>query len=163
MTRAKKIAVYPGTFDPFTKGHVDLVERALHLFDEIIVAVAENQEKKPLFTLAERVKMAQEVLAAHPTVRVLGFKSLLTAFAEEHGAKVILRGLRAVSDFDYEFQLASMNRRLAPEIESVFLMPAEQYGYISSRLVREIHTLGGEVKDFVPEIVYNELHHKLRR
>jgi pantetheine-phosphate adenylyltransferase len=156
------IAIYPGTFDPITFGHIDLIGRALQIFDRVIVAVAANAEKNPLFNLEERVDLAKQVLAQHPQVQVLGFKTLLTDFAKQNHANVILRGLRAVSDFDYEFQLASMNRRLAPNIESIFLMPAEKYSYISSRLVREIHALGGDVKDFVPDIIFTALNKKIQ-
>ncbi|MDR3478022.1 MAG: pantetheine-phosphate adenylyltransferase [Gammaproteobacteria bacterium] len=159
----KNIAIYPGTFDPITNGHIDLVERASRIFDRVIVSVAVNANKKPLFDLEERVSLAKQVLANHNNVEVLGFESLLTDFAREHGANIILRGLRAVSDFDYEFQLAGMNRYLAPTVESMFLMPSESYTYISSRLVREISTLGGDVTKFVPEVVALALHKKLGR
>ncbi len=158
----KNLAIYPGTFDPITLGHTDLIDRASRLFDRIIVGVAENATKNPLFTLTERVSLASQVLAKYSNVEVKGFSSLLTDFASQQGANIILRGLRAVSDFDYEFQLASMNRNLSPDIESIFLMPSEHYSYISSRLVREIASLGGEVKAFVPELVYKELHKKMR-
>ena len=158
----KNTAIYPGTFDPVTYGHVDLVERASRLFHKVIVAVAVNRNKQPLFSLEERVAMAKTVLAPYDNVEVHGFKSLLTDYAKQHNANVILRGLRAVSDFDYEFQLASMNRRLAPTVESLFLMPAEKYSYISSKLVREINSLGGDVSDFVPELVFAALHKKMR-
>jgi pantetheine-phosphate adenylyltransferase len=155
------VAVYPGTFDPITLGHVDLVERASRLFDKIIVAVAVNSNKKPLFSLEERVELCQQVLSKYPQVEVKGFSTLLTDFAHQHGANILLRGLRAVSDFDYEFQLASMNRCLAPKIESLFLMPAENYTYLSSTLVREISALGGDVKQFVPDVVFDALTTKL--
>lgn len=142
-------AVYPGTFDPITNGHTDLVERAARLFDHVIVAVAANPGKNTAFSLDERIALAREVLGHLDSVRIEGFDSLLVDFAREHGAGVILRGLRAVSDFDYEFQLAGMNRRLASDIETIFLTPAEQYSYISSSLVREIAGLGGDVSPFV--------------
>jgi pantetheine-phosphate adenylyltransferase len=158
----KNIAIYAGTFDPITLGHADIVERASRLFDKIIVAVAVNTNKKPLFALEERVTLAQEVLAPFKNVEVRGFETLLTDFAEECGANIILRGIRAVSDFDYEFQLAGMNRHLAPKLESLFLMPAEHYTYISASLVREISKLGGEVKQFVPECVVAALNKKNR-
>jgi len=145
----KITAVYPGTFDPVTNGHIDLIERASRLFDRLIVAVAENPGKGATFTLEERVDMAREVLASLPNVEVKGFNSLLVDFVEGHDARVILRGLRAVSDFEYEFQLAGMNRRLAPEVETLFLTPAEQYAYISSSLVKEIAAHGGDVSAFV--------------
>lgn len=154
------IAVYPGTFDPITTGHMDLVERASRIFDRLIVAIAANTNKKPLFDLQERVDLAKEVLAKYNNVEVIGFESLLTDFMHQHGAKIILRGLRVVSDFDYEFQLAGMNRHLAPDIDSVFLMPAEHYTYISSSFVREIASLGGEVKQFVPPLVAKALSKK---
>ena len=144
-----KIAVYPGTFDPVTNGHSDLVERAARLFDKVIVAVAINPGKACTFTLEEPIDMARVVLADFDNVVVEGFDTLLVEFARDHGASVLLRGLRAVSDFDYEFQLAGMNRRLAPDIETLFLTPAEQYAYISSSLVREVASLGGDVAPFV--------------
>jgi pantetheine-phosphate adenylyltransferase len=127
----KLIAIYPGTFDPITKGHTDLVERALHLFDKVIVAVAENTAKEPTFSLQERMNMAKVALEEFQDIEVLPVPGLLVEFAKQHGAKAILRGLRAVSDFEYEFQLAGMNRKLAPEIETLFLTPAEKYAYIS--------------------------------
>ena len=142
-------AVYPGTFDPVTNGHIDLIERASTLFDKLIVGVAENPGKGATFSLEERVSMTTEVLANLPNVEVIGFNSLLVDFVAAHGARVILRGLRAVSDFEYEFQLAGMNRRLAPEVETLFLTPAEQYAYISSSLVKEIAAHGGDVSAFV--------------
>ena len=159
----KKIAVYPGTFDPITKGHVDIVQRATRLFDRVIVAIAASSKKQPVFSLEERVDMATQVLRAHPNVSVIGFGSLLAEFVEQHDAQVILRGLRAVSDFDYEFQLAGMYQRLAPNIESLFLMPAQDYTYISSSFVREIASLGGDVSAFVPDLVVDALKKKLRK
>lgn len=151
------IAIYPGTFDPITFGHVDLIERATRIFDKVIVAIAVNQTKKPMFSLAERVELTADVLSTYPNVEVKGFEGLLLDFAQTHGANVILRGLRTVTDFDYEFQLASMNRFLNPKVESMFLMPAEKYMYVSSSLVREIATLGGDVKGFVPPKVMQAL------
>lgn len=142
-------AVYPGTFDPVTNGHEDLVCRASRFFDEIIVAVAENPKKQPMFSLEERIALAEVVFADQPKVRVLGFSGLLVDFVHQQQAQVILRGLRAVSDFEYEFQLATMNRRLAPEVETLYLTPAEQNTFISSSLVREIACLGGDVRQFV--------------
>ncbi|MEK6747876.1 MAG: pantetheine-phosphate adenylyltransferase [Pseudomonadota bacterium] len=142
-------AVYPGTFDPITNGHADLVARAAHLFDKVIVAVAANPNKRTQFSLEERVHLAQCVLADLPRVEVRGFDNLLVDFVAATQARVILRGLRAVSDFEYEFQLASMNRHLAPGIETVFLTPAENHSFISSSLVREIAALGGDVTPFV--------------
>lgn len=154
--------VYPGTFDPITNGHIDLVARATHLFDKVVVAVAANPTKKPTFNLEERVSLAQQVLAHLPNVEVTGFDNLLVEFVESVGAEVILRGLRAVSDFEYEFQLAGMNRRLAPEVETMFLTPAEQYAFISSTLVREVAVLGGDVSPFVHEVVIAALRDKIR-
>jgi pantetheine-phosphate adenylyltransferase len=156
----KNIAIYAGTFDPITCGHVDLLERAVKIFDHIIIAIAASPNKKPLFSLEERVNLATEVLSRYPSMQVLGFNCLLLNFAKEHGANVILRGLRTVTDFDYEFQLGSMNRHLNPDIESIFLMPAENYMYISSSLVREIASLKGDVSGFVPEIVKLALNKK---
>ncbi len=146
-------AVYPGSFDPITNGHIDLVHRAARLFDKVILGVADNPVKGPLFSVGERVSLATRALADIDNVEVTGFGSLLVAFAREQEAGVIIRGLRAVSDFDYEFQLAGMNRRLAPNIETLFLTPAEQYAFISSSLVREVSKLGGDVSSFVqPEV-----------
>ncbi len=155
-------ALYPGTFDPITNGHSDLVARAGLLFDKVVVAVAANPGKKPIFTLEERVAMAEEVLAVHERAEVIEFDSLLVNFARECGASVILRGLRAVSDFEYEFQLAGMNRRLAPDIETVFLTPGEQFSYISSSLVREVASLGGDVSEFVHPVVVSALAGRVR-
>lgn len=154
--------VYPGTFDPITNGHIDLVDRAARLFDKVIVAVAANPTKKPTFNLEERVSLAREVLSHLPNVEVTGFDTLLVEFVEQVGAEVILRGLRAVSDFEYEFQLAGMNRRLAPKVETMFLTPAEQYAFISSTLVREVAMLGGDVSPFVHEVVIAALRDKIR-
>ena len=146
-------AVYPGTFDPLTCGHGDIVRRAALLFDKVIVAVAENAGKQPVWDVGKRVELAKKALADLPNVAVVPFGNLLIEFAREQGAGVILRGLRAVSDFEYEFQLAAMNRRLAPDIETVFLTPAEQYTFISSSLVREVARLGGDISGFVhPEV-----------
>lgn len=146
-------AIYPGTFDPITNGHSDLIHRATKLFDRVVVGVAANTGKTPRFSLEERVELARNVLRDLPSVTVISFSCLLVDFAQQHSARVILRGLRAVSDFEYEFQLAGMNRKLAPGIETLFLMPAEQYTYISSSLVREIAALGGNVSEFVHESV----------
>jgi len=156
------IAVYPGTFDPITNGHIDLVQRAAKLFDGIIVAVAENSSKATSFTVEERVSMAKEVLSEIDNVNVISFDTLLVDFVQKHHASVILRGLRAVSDFEYEFQLAGMNRRLAPQIETLFLTPAEQYSYISSSLVKEIAVLGGDISEFVHEKVKAALNRRMR-
>ncbi len=153
--------VYPGTFDPITNGHVDLVERATRLFDKVILAVAVNPEKTAAFSVGIRVSLAREVLAHIENVEVCSFDNLLVDFLREKQAQVILRGLRAVSDFEYEFQLASMNRHLSPEIETIFLTPSEQYSYISSSLVREIASLGGDVTPFVHRKVAAALHGRL--
>jgi pantetheine-phosphate adenylyltransferase len=158
----KITAIYPGTFDPITNGHTDLVRRAARLFDEVIVAVAANPQKQPLFPLEDRVRMAREVLAGVPGVRVEGFESLLVDFMRAQGARVVLRGLRAVSDFEFEFQLAGMNRRLAPEIETVFLTPSEQEMFISASLVKEVAVLGGDVSAFVDPRVLAALTRKIR-
>jgi pantetheine-phosphate adenylyltransferase len=155
-----KTAVYPGTFDPITNGHSDIIARASVLFDRVVVAVAGNPGKRPVFGLEERVTLARRVLADLENVEVIEFDTLLVDFAREIGANVILRGLRAVSDFVYEFQLAGMNRRLAPDLETMFLTPAEQYTYISSSLVREISALGGDVQDFVHPAVAAALQEK---
>ena len=153
MSVATRTAVYPGTFDPITNGHVDLVDRASPLFERLIVGVAESPGKRPALPLPLRVELARAALAAYPNVEVRGFDGLLAHFVRDLGAGVLLRGLRAVSDFEYEFQLASMNRHLIPEVETLFLTPAEQYGFISSSLVREISRLGGDVSGFVPPAV----------
>ncbi len=158
-----KKLIYPGTFDPITNGHRDLVERAARMFDEVVVAIASSDKKGPLFSLEERVAMADRVLAHLPNVSVTGFDKLLAFFLREQGASVVLRGLRAVSDFEYEFQLANMNRQLAPEIETVFLTPAEHLSYISSSLVREIAVLGGDVSKFVDTVVVDGFARKLAR
>lgn len=160
----KITAIYPGTFDPITNGHVDLVQRACHLFDHVIVAIAAGSSgaKAPVFTLQERVVLAQEVLTGCDNIEVCGFDTLLVDFMQEKGARVIIRGLRAVSDFEYEFQLASMNRKLAPEVETVFLTPAEQFSFISSSLVREIASLGGDVSPFVHAKVATALNKRIR-
>ncbi len=149
--------LYPGTFDPITKGHMDLVGRAAKIFDRVVIAVAASPKKNPAFTLEQRVSMAREVLKDIPNVEVVGFSTLLAHFTREVGANVLLRGLRAVSDFEYEFQLANMNRQLAPEVESLFLTPSEKYSYISSTLVREIAALGGDVTQFVHPVVHQAL------
>jgi pantetheine-phosphate adenylyltransferase len=158
-----RIAVYPGTFDPITNGHVDLVGRAAPLFDRIVVGVAESPAKNPAFSTEERVALARIALAGHSNVEVRGFDSLLADFVRELGAGVLLRGLRAVSDFEYEFQLASMNRHLIPAVETLFLTPSEQYSFISSSLVREIGRLGGDVSGFVHPDVQTALHSRWKR
>jgi len=148
-----RVAVYPGTFDPLTRGHEDLVRRASKLFDRLIVGIAESRSKTPFFTLAERVDMARQVLAPFTNVEVLGFDGLLMKFVRIQSAGVILRGLRAVSDFEYEFQMAGMNRNLFPDVETMFLTPGEQYTFISATMVREIASLGGDVSMFVQPLV----------
>jgi pantetheine-phosphate adenylyltransferase len=147
------IAVYPGTFDPFTRGHEDLVRRAARVFSQVIVGIAASHKKRPLFTLEERVEMAQQLTADMPNVEVTGFSGLLMDFLRKRNARVILRGLRAVSDFEYEFQMAGMNRSLHPDIETLFLTPGEQYMFISATMVREIASLGGDVSQFVHPLV----------
>ncbi len=156
-----KTAVYPGTFDPITNGHTDLVERAARLFDRVIVAVAKSPSKAPAFSLEKRVSLAAEVLAHLPNVEVSSFDCLLVDYLRQQQGQVILRGLRAVSDFEYEFQLASMNRQLAPEVETLFLTPSERYAYVSSSLVREIAALGGDVTPFVQANVVAALRARL--
>ena len=157
-----RVAVYPGTFDPITNGHIDLVSRAAPLFDRIVVGVAESTSKGTAISLEERIELARIALEDIPNVEVRGFASLLAHFVEEIGARVILRGLRAVSDFEYEFQLASMNRHLIPSAETLFLTPAEQYSFISSSLVREIARLGGDVSGFVHPAVQRALKQRWR-
>lgn len=152
-----RVAIYPGTFDPITRGHEDLVRRAATLFDTLILAIAESPAKKPRFTLVDRVDMAREVVGDLPNLQIVGFNTLLMSFVHEMGAKVIVRGLRAVSDFEYEFQMAGMNRSLYPEVETVFLTPGEQYMFISATMVREIARLGGDVGKFVHPSVEKRL------
>jgi len=156
------IAVYPGTFDPMTLGHEDVIRRATQLFEHVIVAVAAGHHKKAMFTLAERMDMACEVVAAFPQVKVESFNGLLRDFVVARGARAMVRGLRAVTDFDYEFQLAGMNRSLMPEVETVFLTPSDKYQFISSTFVREIAMLGGEVDKFVSAPVQRRLAEKVR-
>ena len=155
-----KKVVYPGTFDPITNGHVDLVERACRLFDHVIVAVANNSKKQPLFSLDERVTLSRQVLSHLDNVEVCGFSGLLAHFVEEKKAQAMIRGLRAVSDFEYEFQLANMNRALSPTMESVFLTPSEHLSYLSSSLIREIASLNGDITQFVPAAVAEALKEK---
>lgn len=147
---SRETVIYPGTFDPITNGHVDLVERAARLFDKVVVAIAFSEKKTPLFSLEERVALCSASLAHVSNIEVVGFSNLLTEFARSQGARCVLRGLRAVADFEYEFQLANMNRAIYPEFESIFLTPSEQLSYISSSLVREIASLNGDVTPFVP-------------
>ena len=154
------LAVYPGSFDPLTNGHVDIIERGARLFDRIIVAMAVNAEKSPMFTMAERIDIARAVFKNHPNVEVESFDGLLVEYVARRKANVIVRGLRAVSDFEYEFQMALMNRELASSIETVFMMPAVKYSYISSRLIKEVFALGGRVHGLVPELVETRLQEK---
>jgi pantetheine-phosphate adenylyltransferase len=154
------LAVYPGSFDPLTNGHVDIIARGARLFDRIIVAVLVNAEKSPLFSMGERVEIARAVFKNHPNVEVDTFDGLLVDYVGRRKANVIVRGLRAVSDFEYEFQMALMNRELASTIETVFMMPAVQYSYISSRLIKEVFALGGRVHGLVPELVEARLRDK---
>ena len=158
-----RIAVYPGTFDPVTNGHIDLVSRAAPLFEKVVVGVAQSPSKGPTLPLELRVELARQALAGHANVEVVGFDTLLAHFVRSVHAGVLLRGLRAVSDFEYEFQMASMNRHLIPEVETLFLTPAEQYGFISSSLVREISRLGGDVSGFVPAAVAAALDEQRRQ
>ena len=154
-------AVYPGTFDPMTMGHVDLVKRASKLFDSVIIAIASSDSKKPMFTLEERIAIGNKIFADDPKVEVVGFSGLLVNFAKENDANILIRGLRVVADFEYEFQLANMNRAMSPDIESVFLTPKEEYSYISSSLVKEIATMGGEVDRFVDPVTLEALNQKI--
>jgi pantetheine-phosphate adenylyltransferase len=155
--------VYPGTFDPFTRGHEDLVRRASRLFDTVVVAIADSASKKPFFTAAERIAMAREVLQPFRNVEVVGFSSLLMDFVNEQGAQAVLRGLRAVSDFEYEFQMAGMNRSQYPDVETLFLTPEEKYTFVSATIVREIARFGGDVSKFVHPHVAQCLRHKFER
>jgi pantetheine-phosphate adenylyltransferase len=154
------LAVYPGSFDPLTNGHVDIIERGARLFDRIIVAILVNAEKSPLFTTAERVDIARKVFKDWSNVEVDTFDGLLVDYVAKRKANVLVRGLRAVSDFEYEFQMALMNRHLNPAVETVFMMPAEKYSYISSRLIKEVFSLGGQVHGLVPELVETRLREK---
>jgi pantetheine-phosphate adenylyltransferase len=154
-------AIYPGTFDPVTRGHEDLVERASRLFDKVVVAVAVSSGKKPFFTLDERVKMAQQVFAGHANVEVVAISGLLMAFLQQQNSRIILRGLRAASDFEYEFQMAGMNRGMYPDVETLFMTPSEQYMFISATIVREIAILGGNVDKFVHPLVAKQLQNKI--
>ncbi|MEP6782792.1 MAG: pantetheine-phosphate adenylyltransferase [Acidobacteriota bacterium] len=157
---APRIAIYPGSFDPLTSGHVDIIERGSRIFDQIIVAILSNVEKKPLFSEQERLEVIRDVFKGRDNVQAETFSGLLVDYAQQKKASVLVRGLRAVSDFEYEFQMALMNRHLAPGLETVFMMPAEQYTYISSRLIKEVFTLGGDVTGLVPPIVEDRLRAK---
>ena len=154
-------AVYPGTFDPLTLGHEDLFRRASGLYEEVVIAIADSRAKRPLFTLEERLEIAREALAPYSNVKVEAFRGLLIDFARNHNARVILRGLRTVSDFEYEFQLAGMNRKMLPDVETVFMTPSEKYQFVSATLVREIASLGGNVSEFVSPSVKRRLDQKL--
>ncbi len=155
------IAIYPGSFDPLTNGHLDLIERGAKIFDELIVAILRNPEKEPLFSLEERLEMIRAMTRGHENVRVDSFDGLMVDYALNVGATAVLRGIRAISDYEYELQMALMNRKLEPRLETVFMMPAETYSYLSSRLVREVATLGGSVRGLVPELVEKKLRAKL--
>ena len=155
-----RLAIFPGSFDPLTNGHVDLILRSAHLFERIVVAVLINAEKEPLFTTSERVEIIREVFREYPNVEVDSFAGLLVEYARQRRASAIVRGLRAVSDFEYEFQMALMNRHLEPTLETVFMMPAEQYTYLSSRLIKEVFRLGGEVRGLVPAQVEQSMRKK---
>jgi pantetheine-phosphate adenylyltransferase len=159
--RGVRRAIYPGSFDPITNGHLDVIQRAAKLFDEVIVAVAFNEQKSSLFPVDERVALIHGASAAVPNIRIVRFDGLLVDFARQQGASAVVRGLRAISDFEFEFQMALMNRKLEPEIETIFMMPAEKYTYISSRIVKEIARLGGDVTAFVPASVAEALQSRL--
>lgn len=154
-------ALYPGTFDPITMGHVDVVERASRIFDEVIVAVARPRHKQALFTFEERIYLARESLKHLNNVRVMGFDGLMVEFAKSQGVRVVIRGIRAVSDFDYEFKIAWMNRKLCPQLETIFLMPSEKYSFLASSLVKEVALLGGDVSGMVPDVVKRALEKKI--
>lgn len=158
-----RYAIYPGSFDPLTNGHVAIIQRGLKLFDRLVVAVANNPQKSPLFTVDERKQLIEEAFGHDPRIEIDSFDALLTDYARQKGISTILRGLRAVSDFDYEFQIANMNRQLMPEMETVFVMTGEDYFFVSARLVREVATFGGDVSSFVPKNVAEGLRKKLRR
>ncbi len=155
------IAIYPGSFDPLTNGHLDLIERGAKIFDELIVAILRNPEKEPLFSLDERTEMIRAMTRERGNVRVDSFDGLMVDYALQVGATAVLRGIRAISDYEYELQMALMNRKLEPRLETVFMMPAETYSYLSSRLVRQVATLGGSVRGLVPELVEKKLREKL--
>ncbi len=155
-------AIYPGSFDPITNGHVDIIDRGLKVFEQVIVAVLENPKKRPLFTTKERVRMIQDIFASKKEVEVRAFDGLLVDFARAQGTRVVIRGLRAISDFEYEFQMALMNRSLAPDIETFFMMPSVNYSFLSSNLVREVAGLGGSVEGLVPPSVARKLRNKVR-
>ncbi len=161
MALDKQLAIYAGTFDPLTKGHEDLVRRGTELFDKVIVAIAQSSAKRPFFSLEERVDMAKEVLSRYANVEVCGFEGLLMDFVHARGAKVVIRGLRAVSDFEYEFQMAGMNRNLYPDVETLFLTPGEQYMFVSATMVREIAYFGADVSKFAHPVICERLKKKI--
>lgn len=158
----ESVALYPGSFDPITNGHVDIIERGLGIFDRVVVAVLKNPKKRPLFTTKERVRMIQDIFASRKEVEVRAFEGLLVDFARSQGTKVVIRGLRAISDFEYEFQMALMNRGLAPDIETFFMMPSVNYSFLSSALVREVAGLGGTVEGLVPPSVARKLRNRVK-
>jgi len=159
----KKIAVFPGSFDPITNGHIDIIERCNQLFDKIIIAIAFNPEKRGLFTLKERLEMIRTIYGGHENIIIDSFEGLLMDYARRVGAGIIIRGLRAISDFEYEFQMALMNRRLDDKIETIFMMPHEKYSYVSSRLIKEVFQLGGSIQGLVPPIVEKNLREKFAK
>ncbi len=158
----KVVAIYPGTFDPLTNGHLDLIQRGSKIFDELVVAILRNPEKNPLFTINERKEVLLRMTKRYPNVKVDTFDGLLVDYARSKGARAVLRGIRAISDYEYELQMALMNRKLDPQIETVFMMPAEAYSYLSSRLVKEIYQLGGSIRGLVPELVEQRLKRKIK-
>jgi pantetheine-phosphate adenylyltransferase len=158
----KVIAIYPGTFDPLTNGHLDLIQRGSKIFDELVVAILRNPEKDPLFTIGERKETLLRMTKGYANVRIDTFDGLLVDYARSKGARAVLRGIRAISDYEYELQMALMNRKLDPQIETVFMMPAEAYSYLSSRLVKEIYRLGGSIRGLVPELVEQRLKQKIK-
>jgi pantetheine-phosphate adenylyltransferase len=160
----RRTAIYPGSFDPLTFGHIDIIERSTRLFDQVIVSILTNPRKAPLFTVEERIAIMDEILKPRfPDVEIDVFHGLLVDYAKQKNAQAIVRGVRAIADYEYEFQMALMNRRLAPDIETIFMMPAENYSYVSSRLVKEIAELGGSVSGLVPETVEKQLNHRFRK
>ena len=159
----ENLAIYPGSFDPITNGHVDIVLRGLNVFDRILVSVLENPKKAPLFTTKERVAMIRKIFEGRKEVEVMSFSGLLVEFAKSRGTNTVIRGLRAISDFEYEFQMALMNRKLAPEMETLFMMPSQEFSFLSSNLVKEVFMLGGSVRDLVPGLVERKLQGKFRK